>query len=62
MSLNNFADADNVDVWEVDYYDHDWQGRKLAKKQLGVRVNGGVWLELSALLKYAADRQKELNS
>ncbi len=60
MSLNNFNSKEHCDVWEVDYYDHDWQGRKLAKKQLGVRVNGGVWLELRAFLEYAALRQKEL--
>ncbi len=61
MSLNNFTSITKCDVWEVDYYDTDWQERKLAKPQLGVRVNGGVWLELSVLLQYAADRQKELN-
>ncbi len=62
MSLNNFTSKDHCDVWEVDYYDTDWQGRKLAKPLLGVRVNGGVWVELSTLLQYAAERQKELNS
>ena len=60
MSLNNFTSKNECDVWEVDYYEHDWQGLKLAKPQLGVRVNKGVWIELSALLQFAAERQKEL--
>ncbi len=60
MSLNNFTSKTECDVWEVDYYDRDWEGRKFARPQLGVRVNGGVWIELRALLQYAAERQTEL--
>jgi hypothetical protein len=60
MTLNNFTSKTEVDVWEVDYYDTDWQGRKFSKPQLGIRVNEGVWLELRAFLEYAALRQKEL--
>jgi hypothetical protein len=60
MTLNNFTSKTEIDVWEVDYYDRDWEGRKFAKPQLGIRVNEGVWLELRALLEYAALRQKEL--
>ena len=61
MSLNNFNSKEHCDVWEVDYYDRDWQGRKFAKPLLGVRVNGGVWLELAPLLRFIAERQKELS-
>jgi len=60
VSLNNFTSKTECDVWEVDYYDHDWQGRKLAEKQLGIRVNGGVWLELDALMQFIQDRTEEL--
>ncbi len=60
MTLNNFTSKTEVDAWEIDYYDTDWQGQKFAKPQLGIRVNGGVWLELRALLEYAALRQVAL--
>ena len=61
MTLNNFTSATEVDVWEVDYFDTDWEGRKLAKPLLGVRVNEGTWMEIRALLKFIAERQKELS-
>ena len=61
MTLNNFTSETEIDVWEVDYFDTDCQGRKLAKPLLGVRVNEGTWLEIRALLKFIADRQKELS-
>lgn len=60
MSLNNFTSKTEVDVWEVDYFDTDWEGRKLAGPLLGVRVNGGVWLEVSALMKFIEERKTEL--
>ena len=60
MTLNNFISKNQIDIWEVDYYDTDYEGRKLAKPQLGVRVNEGVWLELNALLKFIENRKAEL--
>jgi hypothetical protein len=60
VSLNNFTSETECDVWEVDYYDRDWQGRRMAKSNLGVRVNGGVWIEVRELLNFIAERQKEL--
>ncbi len=60
MTLNNFISKNQIDIWEVDYYDTDYEGRKLAKPLLGVRVNEGVWLELDALLKFIENRKAEL--
>lgn len=59
-SLNNFTSATELDMWEVDYFDTDWEGRKLAGPLLGVRVNGGTWLEVSALMKFIEERKTEL--
>jgi len=60
VSLNNFTSKTEVDVWEVDYYDTDWQGRKFFERKLGVRVNGGVWLELDTLMEFIQERTDEL--
>lgn len=60
MTLNNFISKNQIDIWEVDYYDTDYEGRKLAAPLLGVRVNEGVWLELDALLKFIENRKAEL--
>ena len=57
MTLNNFISNDAVDVWEVDYYDHTHNGYKLAEPLLGVRVNGGTWLEVSSLISYIEDKK-----
>ena len=54
-TLNNLTSKDSYDNWEVGYYDTDWKGCKLAGPQLGVRVNGGTWLEVDALLDYITD-------
>jgi len=62
MSLNNFTSLDpvEVDVWEVDRFDEDCEGQKLAKIRLGVRVNGGTWLGVTELFEYIDQRIGEL--
>jgi len=59
-TLNNFTSKDAVDVWEVDYFDTDWEGRKIAEPLLGVRVNGGTWLKISALMGFIEDRKADV--
>ena len=61
MPLNNFTSATEVDVWEVDDFDTDWEGKKLAEPLLGVRVNGGVWLEVQVLLEFITEREEKLH-
>lgn len=63
MRLENMTSHDpwETDTWEVDYFDEDCSGRKLMEPLLGVRVNGGTWLELRALLEHIEQRKEELH-
>ena len=62
-TLNIVKDLDSMetDVWEVDYFDTDARGNKLAEKHLGVRVNEGTWLPVKELLDFIKIRQGELD-
>ncbi len=53
ITLQNFTNHDPIetDTWEADYFDEDCAGRKLKEPRMGIRVNGGTWIEFRALLK-----------
>jgi hypothetical protein len=63
MRLENIKSHDpwETDTWEVDYFDEDCRGLKLKEPLLGVRVNGGTWLEVRALLEHIDLRKEQLN-
>jgi hypothetical protein len=64
MRLENIISNDpfETDTWEVDYFDEDCAGRRLKEPLLGVRVNGGAWLEVRALLEHIEQRKEQLNA
>lgn len=53
---------DYYDKWEIGYFDHDPNGAKLLEPQLGVRVNGGIWILADALLTEIIKEQGEDNA
>ena len=59
ITLENVTSIDpfETDSWEVGLFDEDCSGRKLKEPLLGVRVNGGTWLEVRALLQHIEDRK-----
>ena len=64
MQLENITGHNpfTTDTWEVDYFDEDCAGNKLMGPLLGVRVNGGTWLEVRALLEHIEQRKERLNA
>jgi hypothetical protein len=63
MSLNVYRSLNppEIDKWEVDYFDEDCEGKKLAAPILGVRVNEGVWVPVATLLEYIEGRKEDLD-
>ena len=59
ITLENITSHDpfETDSWEVDLFDEDCEGKKLMEPLLGVRVNGGTWLEVRVLLQHIQDRK-----
>ena len=63
-TLENITSVDplETDSWEVGYFDEDSEGRKLIGPLLGVRVNGGTWLEVRALMEFIEEAQHDVSS
>lgn len=40
-----------TDSWEAGYFDENCEGKKLKEPLMGIRVNGGTWIEFRALLR-----------
>ena len=54
MKLENIVSHSplKTDTWEVGMFKEDCEGHELHQALLGVRVNGGTWLSLQALLDF----------
>ena len=52
-TVENFTSFDPVrtDSWEAGYFDEDCKGEKIKEPLMGIRVNGGTWIEFRALLQ-----------